>query len=792
MKVIKLSVQEFAMPSPRRGSIEPSSGLGTTLQKGIELHQKVQASRIAEIPDYETEVSISHSFEKDGYRFEVQGRLDGFIPGETPVIEEIKSSFNIFELSKKLKDKCFDHPYVIQLLTYGYFYYLQTDVKPEVSFHLVSSRRLESYDLEFYWDVREYEAWLDRRLSELVLEAKKAEKRYLRRTKLASQMPFPFEQPRRGQMELISFIESGMSENKRMMLQAPTGLGKTVGVLYPSLKEALGRGQRVIYLTPKNSQQAVAEEAIEKLQAKGCSTKSLTITAKSKMCMKAEPLCNPEYCEFARDYYDKLLTFDLKNELGKKKKLTAKVMKNLAQKYEVCPFELQLEAMAEADTVICDYNYVFGHDSILGKLANEGFEQRGSPNLVIDEAHNLPSRAMANFSPSLSTNFLENLRKDIDELPKKFKDDAWELLEACLATVRRIAPQTVETKLLSLNVEDFSALNEDLKSFLASYLDSDVEIKARDVVLRMVFYWSEFTDVVMALDPAQSEFFSTAQNDGKGQTIKIICCDASKLIQERYSFFKNVVAFSATLKPFDYYAQLTGLKGADLLTEEFTSPFEKEKRKVLIIPQISTKFSLRFQNYPKIAETVERIIQVRPGNYLVFLPSFDFLEKTLAHFKTPPGFRLLKQSRYMRNEEVEATIEILKGQISPTLLFAVQGGVFSEGIDYVGDTVIGAFVVGPPLPVFDFERERMREYYEKNYGSGFEFAYTYPAMAKAVQAAGRVIRSEKDKGIIVLMDDRFLDKKYSLSLPNDWFREGPKELVSKQILNDVRSFWDGN
>lgn len=790
MKIIKLALQDFAMPAPRRGSIEPSSGLSTSMQKGMELHQQVQAARVAEIPDYETEVSIDWAFEKDDYRFEVYGRMDGFIPGEKPTIEEIKSSFNIFELGKKLKDRRFDHPYFIQLLTYGYFYWLKHGIKADLNFHLVSSRRIESFDFTVYWEIKEYESWLARRLDELVFEAKKAEKRFQRRVKVSENMPFPFPKPRMGQMELISFIEKGMEAGKRMLLQAPTGLGKTIGVLYPSLKESLARGQRVVYLTPKNSQQGVAEEAIEKLQAKGCATKSLTITAKSKMCMKAEPLCNPEYCEFAKDYYDKLITFDLKNELAKKKKLSARVMKNLAQKYEVCPFELQLEAVEEADSVICDYNYVFGHQSVLGKISSTGFEQNGKPNLVIDEAHNLPSRTMGNFSPVLSSLALENMREDIKALPKKFRAEGEILLNMCLETIKSVTPDRIETKGLNLNDEAFVTVNEELKAFLSAYLDSDIEIKSRDVVLRMVFYWGEFTEILSELDPTQSEFFTTVQNDGKSRTIKITCCDASNLIKERYEYFQNVVAFSATLKPFNYYSKLTGLEGDNLIQEEFLSPFSKENRKVLIIPQISTKYSVRAQNYPKIAETIERVMRLKQGNYLAFFPSFDFMEKTLSHFKAPAGMRVLKQSRYMRNEEVEETLELLKSQTSPMILFAVQGGVFSEGIDYAGNMVIGAFVVGPPLPNFDFEREKMKEYYESSYQAGFDYAYTFPAMAKAVQAAGRVIRSENDKGIIILMDDRFLDKSYSQSLPQDWFSENPRELVSKSILSDVAEFWD--
>jgi DNA excision repair protein ERCC-2 len=790
MKVIKLSIQEFAMPSPRRGSIEPLSGLSTSSEKGKELHKKVQAERLITIPDYEAEKSISWTFEKDNYCFEVSGRMDGFIPGRRPVIEEIKSNFNIYELGKKIKDKRFDHPYFIQLLSYGYFYWLQSSEKADLAFHLISSRKEESLDMEMYWDVKEYEFWLKRRLDELVVEAKKAEKRFNRRSKLAKNLPFPFSRPRTGQMELIAFIEDGMSSGKHMMLQAPTGLGKTIGVLYPSLKDSLARGQRVVYLTPKNSQQGVAEEAIEKLQAKGCNTKSLTITAKSKMCLKAEPLCNPEYCEFAKDYYDKIQTFELKTELSKKKRLTARVIKNIGQKYEVCPFELQLEAVEEADTIICDYNYVFGHQSVLGKISSTGFCQDGRPNLLIDEAHNLPSRTMGNFSPVLSTSFLENLREDIKALPKKFSREGIELLDMSLSTLKSITPDKIETKSADLNFENFISVNEDLKAFLSSYLDSEIEIKARDVVLRLVFYWSEFTDIISEIDPSQGEFFITAQNDGKNRSVKITCCDASNLIKERYDYFRNVIAFSATLKPFDYYAKLTGLEGSNLIKEEFISPFVKENRKVLIIPQVSTKFSVRSQNYPKISQIIERVIHLKKGNYLAFFPSFDFMEKTLQTFHAPKGVRVVKQNRYMKNEEVESTLELLKNQTIPVIVFAVQGGVFSEGIDYAGDMVIGAFVVGPPLPSFDFEREKMKNYYEQHYNSGFDYAYTFPAMAKAVQAAGRVIRSEDDKGIIILMDDRFLQKSFSQSLPQDWFIETPHELVSKSILSDVKEFWD--
>jgi DNA excision repair protein ERCC-2 len=792
MKNIKMSVQEFAMPSPRRGSIEPSSGFGNNNEKGIELHQQVQQLRKQEHPEYQSEVHVKWTFERGDFAFEVSGRMDGLLPGSIPLIEEIKSSFNIYELATQIKQKRFDHPYFIQALTYGHIFNLTTLIKPKVALFLISSRREESYSWEIFWEKREYELWLDRRLDELVSEARKAEKRFSRRKRISDSMTFPFLKPREGQRELISLVEKGISEKKRMLFQAPTGMGKTIGVLYPSLKEALSRGQRVIYLTPKNSQQAIAEEAIEKVQESGCETRSLTLTAKSKMCLKAEPLCNPEYCEYARDFYDKLKLFELKDKMTKKKKLTNRVLRNLGQKYQVCPFELQLEAITEADTLICDYNYVFGHQSALGKLTERSFNQVGLPNLLVDEAHNLPSRTMSNFSPEISTFYLESLRRDIEKLPNRFKKDGSALLDMCLGLITSNVPSAFESKIFRPETEIFVSINEELKSFLSLYLDSDIEIKSQDVVLRLVFYWGGFTEILSNLKSEQTQFFVTGVNNGRSKNIKITCCDASDLIREKYDLFQNVILFSATLKPFSYYAKLSGLELSELLIEEFKSPFPKDNRKVLIIPQISTKYSSREKNYPKIAQAIERIVSVKSGNYLAFFPSFEFLERVLNRFQIPSGYRVLKQKRQMNNDEVEEVINSLKLKKDPLILFAVQGGVFSEGIDYAGETVIGAFIVGPPLPGFDYERERMKDYYDFAYESGVDYAYTYPAMAKAVQAAGRVIRSESDKGLIVLMDQRFLEKSFYQSLPQDWYQENPKELVSQSILSDIRKFWEAH
>lgn len=790
-KLITIPLRDFAVPAPRSGSIDAHSGYSRSAADGQEIHVRVQKQRAKADPLYQSEVSVSSVFERGGYSFRIDGRMDGIFRHDLPRIEEIKTTFNIRELSQRLADNPMDHPYCLQLLTYGYFYWREHHVLPELSFHLVSSRNSEADDLGVVLDTSLYEQWLDLRLDELVVEARQAEKRAARRRKVASCFAFPFENPRSGQIELMQTIEQFMAEKHPMLIQAPTGLGKTVGVLYPVLKEALRRGQIVVYVTPKNSQHSVAEDAVSRFQETGAKLKSLSITAKSKICFKNEPLCNPDYCEYARNYYGKLYEQGILGLLAKKRKLKARTFRELGEQYQVCPFELQLDSAREVDVVICDYNYVFAPRSALGRMTDLAVDQTGKPNLVIDEAHNLPARAMDYYSPALSSVILENMRDEIRKANARFRYEAEELLDGCLQAVSACRktdcakPQRIDPPM-----ELFRDQHARLGAFLSRYLDSGVEILNQDVILRLCYYWAEFTETLEFVgDPDRQEFFTTFYPHSTGGTVKITCCDASALLKECYKEYDQIVGFSATLKPFDYYVRLSGLDSGKVKTAEFESPFPCERRKLLIIPQISTRYSLRERNYHKIADAVQRITALRSGNYFVFLPSFVFLDRVAALFQPPDGFTVLRQERGMKAAGVDAVVESLRSRSVPTIVLAVQGGSFAEGIDYAGETVIGAFVVGPPLPTFDLEREQMRQYYQQKYGAGFDYAYTIPAMAKAVQAAGRVIRSETDKGLIILMDRRFLEPGYSQSMPAGWFESDVSEIVSDSILSEITDFW---
>lgn len=779
-------MRNFGIPSPLVGSIESNSGFGGSLYSGQEIHQIFQEKRQKENSNYTPEKHLSFTFIKKPYEFVVSGRADGFISGSPNEIEEIKSSFDIEALQEKLLNNPL-HPYRYQLRTYGYIHYMQTGEIPLLTMVLISARNFKSISLNFDLDLEDYEAWLSRRLEELVRETRAREKIYDARISTGESLLFPFPNPRPGQSELVSAVTLNFSESNPLLIEAPTGLGKTAGILYPALKESLSRGQKVIFVTPKNSQHQVAEAAVNMMQDQGAKIRGLTLTSRAKMCMKEEVICNPQYCEYAKDYYTKLAENDLVNKVGKLKRLTSKKFIELGEKYQVCPFELSLEGIDRADVVIGDYNYVFSPRSLIGRLALPLIKPKEKANLVIDEAHNLPARAQDYFSPSISIAQITFFESQFTILTDKLLDEGVALTQEFISLIKSYSG---ESRKIIINSAPFLDLASKVRDFTARYLESDVEIKAQDPVLGFSNLTQNFIE---ALELTSEEFFQTYQKTYQTEMLKITCCDASAQLKECYKEFKNVAAFSATLKPFYYYQQLLGFSESKTKTYEFSSPFIEANRKIMVIPQISTKYKDRNTSAPKICDVIERVLSLKSGNYIALFPSFEFMNMVAGKINVP-GYQILVQQKDMKISLINKYLHELREGLSPTLLLGVQGGVFSEGVDYPGHMLIGAFVVGPALPNFDFEREQIRSYYEKRYGSehAFDYAYVFPAMAKAIQSAGRVVRTETDRGVIILIDPRFLENSYSQTMPAEWFNESPRELVSQKILQDIKDFWEYN
>lgn len=783
MRKVSIDIRYFAVPSPLIGSIESHSGY-SSIHSGQDIHKMLQDKKGKNTKNYTPEKHLSTTFIQGPYEFIVSGRADGFFNDDPCVIEEIKSSFDVDALYEKLI-RNINHPYYWQLKTYGYIHYKQTNLIPLLKFELVSSRNLKTISLDVEFNLDDYESWLKMRLQELVEETKIKEKIYAVRIKYSKVMAFPFEKPRPGQKELVEVVDFNFKENTPLIIEAPTGLGKTVGVLYPALKESLSRGQKVIFVTPKNSQHQVAEAAVNLMQDQDVKIRSLTLTSRAKMCRKEEVICNPQYCEYAKDYYTKLADHDLVNVVGKMRKLTSKKFIELGEKYQVCPFELSLEGIDRADVVIGDYNYVFSPRSLIARLSLSLLNNKEKANLVVDEAHNLPSRAQDYFSPSISISQIAFYEDQFKILNKNFSVEGMGLTQDFIKLIRNF---TGESRKIVINNTPFSELASRIREFLIKYLDSDTEIHALDPVLGFSNLSQNFIEALECNGP---EFFQTYQKTYNNELLKITCCDASKQLKESYKEFQNFVAFSATLKPFTYYQQLLGFPEKKTKTYEFASPFDQNNRKIMVIPQISTKYKERNQNSSKIRDVIERILNLKTGNYVAFFPSFEFLNM-VAEKLNLPDYKILIQHKEMKVPIINNYLDQLSVSHHPTLLLGVQGGVFSEGVDYPGKMLIGVFVVGPALPNFDFEREQIKSYYEKRYGSqnAFNYAYVFPAMAKAIQSAGRVIRTETDRGIIILLDSRFLESNYSQAMPAEWFNESPKELVSQKILQDIKEFWE--
>jgi DNA excision repair protein ERCC-2 len=781
-RAISISVTEFAMPSPRMGSLESDAGFGVLPMVGTEIHQAIQAERLRMGAHYIVEKWVTHTFPAGPYKFAVSGRMDGLQLGAPAVIEEIKSSYSPDGLIERLQAQP-DHPYNLQLRTYGYIHWLHTGFEPGLRLILVDSRSRAMSELDVELDVKNYEDWLKRRLDQLVTEEKRFEAIRAKRVKSSAGLTFPFENPRPGQRELIEYVGKRLDKGTQALIQAPTGLGKTIGVLFPSLRHSMSQGQKTVYVTAKNSQHAVAEDAVERIQKNGGKIKSVTVHAKSKMCLKDEVFCNPAHCEFARDYYSKIEQHGVIDKLAKKKRLTEKSFKDAGREFEVCPFELQLECVPRADVVVCDYNYVFSPRNILGRIGRNGYGSTSPANLVVDEAHNLAARANDYYSARLALTDLEQAMNQATYLPEPL----WQKISRIFKMTKELFHQLageLTTRPGKVEHVAFDGIEGAAQDLLRGYLESGQGLRNQDPVLQFCNQISNFTEA----NAQMGDEFVRTLTPATG-TLKITCFDASKQLNERYKEFANVVAFSATLRPFDFHLRTMGFDPVKAVTSEFQSPFPKSNRKILIVPQISTKMRDRQSNYGKVRDIIEKVAALKPGNYFVFFPSFDFLNQ-VASLVNLPEFRILKQERDMRRKQIEGYVEALRDLSVPTLVFAVQGGVFAEGVDYPGRMLIGAMIVGPALPMFDFERELLRDYFERNGGSGFDYAYTYPAMTRVVQSAGRVIRSAEDKGLIVLMDRRFLAENYLNAMPSDWTDQGTEPLLSKQILQDIEDFWN--
>lgn len=777
MERISRSVREFVLP------LEPSGDLDGSLSfqmeedaaaQGTRLHGKIQKRLALEQPDIQCERSVSWTFSREAFECLVRGRIDVCRPGPSLVLEEIKTTFRPKGLLKALEADP-THPFLQQVRMYAWIHAQADGVVPACRLRVISLLDESETLVEVPFDLKSFTEFVDAQVQGLHAQHLQALARTAQRKALGEQLTFPFEAPRPGQERLLDLVATSLREGSRLMAQAPTGLGKTAAVLFPGLQKAMAEDLRVFYLTPRNSQHSVAEAFLRRLWEMGHPIRWVTLIAKERICPQKEVHCHPDVCPRAKGYYDRLKASKALERLAEKGCADSESIRALADAHTLCPFELALDASRNADVIIGDYNYALSPSATLARFFGEE-EAQGRNLLLIDEAHNLPNRSAAWFSPALDTAELKALAKAWKGKRTTLKVSFLRQLDRCLNLINS---HEGPNRVLEVDPGPFIAEEQRIRHLLAKAATDGHDLPPSHPLVQLFRQWSDFCGVLRERTEAH---LLTWTPPGR---LQITCVDASSHLAERFKPAAGAVLFSGTLKPFGYYARLAGLP--DARNEEIPSPFPAENRCLLLIPQISTLYRRREQETPRVAEFLSRVLPLRHGNYLVFFPSFEFLEQTRPLLDLP-GFQILSQPRRASGTKLCQILAALREEQGLVVL-AVQGGSLSEGIDLPGDALIGCVVVGPPIPPNDLERKLTKAYFDRCNGEGEAYAYTYPAMAKAIQAAGRVIRSPEEHGLLAFLDDRFLRPEFAQCFPADWFRDSPREAVSAGILAEVSQFW---
>ena len=727
-------------------------------QAGTQGHQRVQRSR----PEgYETEVEVAYRVEGADPPVEVRGRIDGLYASTVPVIiEEIKTT----TLSLELVNEDHNPLHWAQAQCYAYMYARQQGLG-EVGIHLTYYHLDDREEKTFarIFSLAELEAFFRDLITPYLGWFHKIWDWRARRDQSIQGLAFPYEDYRPGQRDMAVAVYKAIRANDRLYVQSPTGVGKTIATLFPALK-ALGQGlaAKIFYLTAKTSGRLVAEKTLDDLRQAGLELISVTLTAKEKICFCPPVNCDPEICEFARDYFGKAKK--ALQEIDQHPAFTRPVIEELARKYQACPFELSLDLALWADGILCDYNYAFDPRVYLHRF----FDFVAEPYIfLIDEAHNLPERAREMYSAELDKKAVLSLQRALKPhlpgLAKKLGTINKFLLEkrkACQAEGLSALVEHEPPEELLKAVRKFSQSAE-------GWLVLNQPAEFRQELLEFYFLCSNYLRTAEYFDTFYVSYF---ERQGQGDLkAKLFCLDPAPMLAAPLERSQSAIFFSATLLPMDYFKTLlTG--AAEHPQRIFQSPFPVENVCLLIHDQIATKYAQRADSYAAIAAAIETICSTHTGNYLVYFPSYAYLQAVLELLqeRLPEG-QLLVQGRGMAEAEREAFLERFSAGNQETLVgLAVMGGIFGEGIDLVGERLIGAVVVGVGVPQVCLERDLIKEYFDRQDGSGFAYAYQYPGFNRVLQATGRVIRTETDRGIIVLIDERFSHARYRHLFPAHW------------------------
>ena len=789
---LHISVRNLVEFIFREGDIDNRGGAVATadaMMLGSRLHREIQQSMTG---DYQAEVPLTYTQEEELYDLTIDGRADGVFTNldGMVVIDEIKGTYKKLEY---MEQPIFVHQ--AQAMCYAYIFALQNQldmIAVQMTYINMDSKEKKYFQQEFSF--AELEEWFLGLLESYKKWADFQCKWRRRRQESIHGLEFPFEY-RNGQKQLVGDVYRTILRKKNLFIQAPTGVGKTISTIFPAVK-AVGEelGDRIFYLTAKTITATVARDTFQFLMEKGYESKTIQLTAKEKLCLCDEMECNPGHCPYAKGHFDRVneAVYELLQNCNL---FTREEIIAQAQKHQVCPFEMSLDVATWADNVICDYNYVFDPNVHLKRFFQEGI--KGDYIFLVDEAHNLVERGRQMYSAELyKEDFLEmkhlmkNYSKKIEKLCDRCNKIMLEYKRACVSYTLHENTGSLIFALMTLagELEAFLQKPSRDREHRGEFADKPFDFAGRKEVLDFYFKVMHFLNISELVDE-HYEIYSEIQDDGRF-ILKLFCVDSSENLQKCLDKGNATIFFSATLLPIQYYKSLLSTQ-KDNYAVYAESSFRQEQRLLVIGNDVSTKYTRRNETeFQRIAEYIKKVVHCKKGNYMAFFPSYKLMMQVYDSFIALDDERasVIVQESSMSEVQREEFLKSFEQDYEESLVaFCVMGGIFSEGIDLTNDRLIGAIVVGTGLPQISNEREILKMHYDEISNDGFDYAFRFPGMNKVLQAAGRVIRTTEDRGVIVLLDERFLQSEYQALYPREWADRRSCNIRTVESL--VQDFW---
>ena len=773
-KTYKVGVRDLVTFLYQSGDLSSENFQNVVALEGINAHQHIQGQYdIDDISEY----PIEYMSKIEGYEFTLSGRIDG-----------VKKKLNDYRLEeiKSTKKNIFDdyffysNEHLAQLKLYSYMFMKNNhlfDLNTELTYIQISDYKTRGF--EFYFTLEELEPFYIESLTNYLQWLQILEAHQIKKEASIETLKFPFGEYRKGQREMMTYVYSSVKQKETLFAVAPTGIGKTMAALFSSIKALDNDKQKIFYATAKNQGKDVAIEALQTLHQNGLETKMIEITSKDTICFLEKRDCDPKKCPFAKGFFDRL-TEAMQDIFMNETILTKEVIEEYARKHMVCPFEYSLYVSYFVDVIVCDYNYVFDPRVHLIRYFDDETYQ---PIVLVDEAHNLISRSRDMYSAKLSKEDLIDLRKKGSKLKPSIRNQVNKVIEYFDTLDEKLA----EAHLLSNDLPDYTLsekvtfLMKKIQSSLKENQDYPKKSEVMEGYLKLLNY-----SVIM--EYYNQAYKTNVMRQGDDLVVSLSCLDASEYLKQTINNkIQSAVFFSATLSPLDYYKTLINQnEGYDLT---IASPFDPSRLKVIVMDQINTRFQHREASLDVIVEVIKKVVAQKKGNYIVFFPSYQYLNAVKKVLPKSLDALIIVQERDMNVQSRDETLLKFRADSPISQLgFFVMGGVFSEGIDYVGNMLNGVIIVGVGMPMLNHENDQLKSYYDLTFQKGFDYAYTYPGMNKVIQAVGRVIRRDDDYGVAILIDDRFSKSVYRKLMPSHWTNQQvcktPEAL--EMVLSD---FW---